>query len=90
MSKDKAGDFGKLFNARNTPESSDAQTLKHLDVQTSKLSKSKDPSYQRTTIYLPKDLHRRLKVAAMASEQEISGIVESLVKEWLDFEPSDV
>ncbi|MEM9772145.1 MAG: plasmid partition protein ParG [Cyanobacteria bacterium P01_D01_bin.73] len=90
MAKDKAGDFGKLFSARSTPESSDTQTSKSPDVQMRKLSKSKDPDYQRTTVYLPKELHRRLKVAAMTSDREISDIVESLVEEWLYLERSDM
>ncbi|MEM9770007.1 MAG: CopG family transcriptional regulator [Cyanobacteria bacterium P01_D01_bin.73] len=90
MADQKAGDFGKLFAARSTPKNPDIQTLESLDVQTSKLSKSKDPAYQRTTIYLPKTLHRQLKIAAMEGEREISEVVQSLVEEWLESKRSDV
>jgi len=83
--KGKASDFGKLFAARSdTPKHPGSQTSEHLDIQKPRLSKSKDPSYQRTTVYLPKELHRRLKVTAMTSDREISEIVETLVTEWLD------
>lgn len=87
-------DFGKLFSARS-PQHSDVQMSEHSDAQESprpdpqgstterKGSKSKDPTYQRTTIYLPKSLHRRLKAAAIAEEREISAVVESLVSDWL-------
>ena len=90
MTKDKAGDFGKLFRARSTPQTSDAQTSKSSDVRKQKLSKSKDPEYQRTTIYLPKDLHRRLKAEAVVSDREISDIVETLVAEWLESRKLDI
>ena len=47
------------------------------------LSKTKDPNYTRTTIYLPKMLHRKLKARAAEEGQEMSEIVETLVEEWL-------
>ena len=49
----------------------------------SKKSKSSDPDYMRTTVYLPKKLHRRLKSVAADEEKEISEIVEELVANWL-------
>jgi len=66
----------------------DTQTLEFSDVQTSKksdtqTSKSKNPDYQRTTVYLPKSIHKKLKVAALDDDREISDIVESLVADWL-------
>jgi hypothetical protein len=70
--------------AAESSERSDAQTSdesKRLDIQT---SKSKDPTYQRTTIYLPKAMHRRLKAAAATEDKEMSAIVEELVEQWLD------
>lgn len=72
-------------------EHSDIQTseaTEHLDIQTSKgkdsKSKGKDPKYQRTTVYLEKDLHQRLKLAAIKDGREMSGIISDLLKEWLD------
>lgn len=37
---------------------------------------------QRTTFYLPKSLHRRLKIADLEEDREISAIVEELVEGW--------
>lgn len=48
------------------------------------LAKSKDPNYQRSTVYLPKEMHHRLKLAALQDGKEISGVIEELVKEWLE------
>ena len=45
--------------------------------------KSSDPNYMRTTVYLPRQVHRRLKSAAADKEKEISEIVEMLVEDWL-------
>jgi hypothetical protein len=47
-------------------------------------SKSKDPDYQRTTLYLPKRLHRKFKAAAAEDEKEMSEIMETLIQQWLD------
>lgn len=46
-------------------------------------SKSSNPNYMRTTVYLSRQIHRRLKSAAASEEKEISEIVEALVEEWL-------
>jgi len=91
MSTKKEGSrFDNLFGAARsgkaaeTPGRSDIQissTTEHLDIQT---SKSKDPNYQRTTIYLPKAMHRRLKAAAANEEKEMSAIVEELLEQWLN------
>ncbi|MBW4472607.1 MAG: ribbon-helix-helix domain-containing protein [Stenomitos rutilans HA7619-LM2] len=91
MSTKKEGSrFDNLFGAvrsgqaAETSERSDTQTsntTEHLDIQT---SKSKDPNYQRTTIYLPKAMHRRLKAAAATEGKEMSAIMEELLELWLD------
>jgi metal-responsive CopG/Arc/MetJ family transcriptional regulator len=44
----------------------------------------------RTTIYLPKQLHRQLKAAALDEEQEMSEIIEELINQWLESRNSDV
>jgi Arc/MetJ-type ribon-helix-helix transcriptional regulator len=46
-------------------------------------SKSTDPDYVRTTVYLPKQLHKQLKAAAADEEREMSDIVKELVEQWL-------
>ena len=49
----------------------------------SALSKSKDPNFVRTTVYLPKQLHRQLKSAAAQSGSEMSSLVEKSVAQYL-------
>ena len=54
------------------------------------LSKSKDPNFVRTTVYLPKQLHRQLKFAAAQSGQEMSELVEKSLAQYLQqFNPND-
>lgn len=72
---------GKAAGASEHPDIQTSNAIEHPDVQT---SKSKDPNYQRTTIYLPKAMHRRLKAAAVNEEKEMSAIVEELVEQWLN------
>lgn len=82
MSKKDTSRFDALFGAaRAKPISSEQAEPKHSDVQT---SKSKDPTYQRTTIYLPKAVHRKLKAAAANEDKEMSDIVTELVQQWLE------
>jgi hypothetical protein len=76
--------FEALFGAAKAkaadPPTSEIDT-KHSDIQT---SKSKDPTYQRTTVYLPKATHRKLKSAAADEDREMSDIIEALVQQWLE------
>jgi transcriptional regulator GlxA family with amidase domain len=74
----------------------DIQTSKSLNIQTSssvedaseqtevQASKSKNPTFQRTTVYLPKDLHKRFKVTAMNEDKEMSDIMIGLIEQWLN------
>ena len=70
------------------PELSSAQTSDNLSAQTSKhlesRAKSKNPGYQRATMYLPKALHKRLKLTAADLEIEMSDIAEQAIAAWLD------
>jgi hypothetical protein len=66
-----------------TPETPPEELTAPTTDPPSKKSKSSDPDYMRTTVYLPKKLHRRLKSAAADEEKEISEIVEELVANWL-------
>ena len=56
----------------------------HLDAQTSKKAKSANPDYNRTTMYLPKKMHKQLKAIALDEEKEMSSIVEELIDSWLN------
>lgn len=42
-----------------------------------------DPDYMQTTVFLPKTMHKELKVALAQDEQEFSALAESLFAEWL-------
>ncbi len=55
----------------------------HPNIQTSK-AKSTNPDYTRTTIYLPKKMHKKLKAIALEEEKEMSSIVEELISAWLN------
>lgn len=46
--------------------------------------KRDDPDYLQTTVYLPRDLHRSVKVALAEVDGELSGLVETLLAEWLN------
>lgn len=78
-------DFFKASRPNATSEHSDIQAPEISDAP---LSKSKDPGYKRTTVYLPADVHRQLKARAANEGREMSDIIETLVTEWL--KPSDV
>ncbi len=77
-----------------TSESSNIQKFEfkndapeQVDVQT---SKSKNPAFQRTTVYLPKDLHKKFKVTAMNEETEMSDIMIALIEQWLNSKITNV
>lgn len=46
--------------------------------------KSKSPEFTRCTIYLTKDLHKRLKIAGAIEGMEMSDIAEAAITKWLD------
>ena len=56
----------------------------HSNTQASKKAKSVNPDYTRTTVYLPKKTHKKLKAIAFDEEREMSSIVEELVDTWLN------
>jgi hypothetical protein len=72
--------FDDLFNVA---KGKDAPTPPDHLSSAEKLSKSKDPNYVRTTIYLPRELHRKLKTQATMDGEEMSEIIEQLVDHWL-------
>jgi len=80
MSKKKDSNrFDALLGAARQQE----QTPAPVESKLTKKSKSTDPDYVRTTVYLPKRLHKQLKVAAADEEREMSEILEGLVEQWL-------
>jgi len=80
------------------PETSDIQTFRSPDIQQSTSPdtqiakgpdsrKSKHPEWEQQTIYLPAALKMRLKVHAARAKLEISEIVNTAIKEYLDQHP---
>lgn len=70
--------FDGLFKVTGKEPAPEAEPPK-----SAKLSKSKDPNYVRTTVYLPKELHRQLKSVAASEDLEMSEIVEELICQYL-------
>lgn len=73
-----------LSETSKASEHLDAQTSKssgHLDAQT---SKSSNPDYQRTTLYIPKSLHKQFKAAAVTDEKDMSDIMTELIQAWIN------
>lgn len=46
--------------------------------------KSKSPDFTRCTVYLTKELHKRLKIAGAIEGMEMSDIAETAITQWLD------
>ncbi len=87
MSKKDNSRFDALFGAARSPKSAEQQSTPDTTEQPEKddrLSKGKNPDYQRTTLYLPKRLHRKFKAAAAEDEREMSEIMETLIQQWLE------
>jgi len=74
--------FDDLFNVAKGKDATTPTPPDNLS-SSEKLSKSKDPNYVRTTIYLPRELHRKLKTQATMDGEEMSEIIEQLVDHWL-------
>ncbi len=81
MNKKDKSRFEDLFSAARSRR--EEPTPESESNKPARKSKSTDPNYVRTTVYLPKRLHRKLKAAAAESEQEMSSIVEELLEAWL-------
>lgn len=89
MSKKKdSSRFDDLIGAARSREST--ETSKLPDLSPTRKSKSTDPDYARTTVYLPKRLHKQLKAAAADEEREMSEILEELLEQWLKSRHTDV
>ena len=52
--------------------------------------KSSDPEYQKTTVYLPKQLHRDVKIACLQADPplDMSDVVEQQLADWLKHKTS--
>ncbi len=84
--KDSSSRFDALFGAAKPLEQTSAST----ESKPARKSKSTDPDYVRTTVYLRKRLHKQLKAAAADEEREMSEILEELVEQWLKKRITDI
>ena len=79
--KKKSSRFDDLIDAARSRQQRDE--LPSIEEQIVGKSKSTDPDYIRTTVYLPKKLHRRMKAVALSQERQMSDIVTELIEQWL-------
>ena len=86
----KSGDKSRFEDLFSAARDKKAITNDEVPNKPTRLSKSKDPNYVRTTLYLPKKLHQQLKTAAIRDERDMSGIVEELIACWLNANDLDV
>lgn len=45
--------------------------------------RAKNPAYSTLSVYIPKELHTSVKVAALQRGEELSAIVETLLEGWV-------
>jgi hypothetical protein len=72
--------YHKGFEINSPPGQVSTRTA---DLLSSHQSKSSNQSYIRTTFYLPKHLHKQLKIVAAHKDRDMSGIIEELLESWL-------
>jgi hypothetical protein len=80
--------FDQLIGTVGKKKTPDSPEVEEPSPQTkpptsSSKAKGKNPNYQRTTFYIPKDIHREFKMAALEDSVEMSDIVEDLISQWL-------
>lgn len=93
LQKAQAGKIGGGSDASApTQEHKNATTFEQQDVVTSETEQSsakkskREETHFRQTVWMPKPLNRRLKIHAAKIEDDVSGIINRLVEEYLDRE----
>ena len=56
---------------------------------TGKVAKSKSDAHQKVTLYLTKSLVKRLKLAAVEDDTELSDMAEQALTDWLASRPDE-
>lgn len=80
--KKKSGRFDDLIDAARIRQQRDI--LPNIEDTLTSKSKSTNPEYVRTTLYLPKKLHKQLKAKALFQDRQMSDIVTELIEGWLN------
>ena len=76
--------FDDLFGAARTSSKQPESELQPIEKAKARKTKSTDPDYIRTTVYLPKQLHKQLKSAAADEEREMSDIMTHAIAQYLE------
>jgi ribosomal protein L1 len=79
--KKKTSRFDDLIDAARSRQQRDE--FPSVDVKADAKSKSTDPNYIRTTIYLPKQLHKKMKATALSQDKQMSDVIAELIEQWL-------
>ena len=66
------------------PEISEPKAAEPKAKSKKPLPKSKDPNYSQIGLYLPKELHQKMKIGAAITGLEMSVIAEAGIQMWLD------
>jgi predicted HicB family RNase H-like nuclease len=72
------------FVKGETVERPTVQTVNHLDLGTVKSPEVQKSERKQVTVYMPSEVHKRLKLRAVEQDKEISELVEQAVREFLD------
>jgi hypothetical protein len=76
--------FDDLFGAARSNSIEPESKLQPIEKPLIRKTKSTDPDYIRTTVYLPKQLHKQLKSAAADEETEMSDIMTLALAQYLE------
>jgi hypothetical protein len=76
--------FAGLFSTARVTQPVEPASVRKEKKEAERTTKSTDPTYQRTTLYIPKTLHRQFKSATIDDDQEMSEVMEKLIQEWLE------
>ena len=76
--------FDDLFGAARTSSIEPESKLQQIEKPLIRKTKSTNPDYIRTTVYLPKQLHKQLKSAAADEEREMSDIMTAAIAQYLE------
>ncbi|MGB7085765.1 MAG: hypothetical protein WBD47_09430 [Phormidesmis sp.] len=76
--------FDSLMDALSTEDEPSAKAESKSKGKKSKpLPISKDPNYKQIGVYLPTEVHRKMKIGAAITGLEMSAIAEAGIQMWL-------
>ena len=78
-------DFKKIFKARGVEPEEKLTELPKTSPPAKQKGKGKrsDPNFTQVSAYIPKDLHKRVKVELMDGDRQFSDLVTELLTNWL-------